>query len=111
MLLFDNGTVRPDGGYYSRVIELALDETAMTATLTGAVDGFYSAGHGDADLLPDGERLQYVVGWADVPYVEEVAWPGGGVTWRLDCPETVELYRATFFPSLYDRAWWYEVPR
>lgn len=111
MFVFDNGNIRPSDEGFSRVIELELDEQAMTATLISEVGGFFVEGHGDADLLPGKDRLQYVIGWEGTPYVEEVSWPGGEPLWRLDCPEVHELYRATYFPSLYERTWWYTIDR
>ena len=112
LLVFDNGTRRPEGdGKRSRVVELALDEASRAVSVIGEVDGFFTAGHGDADLLPGRDRLQYVVGWSETPSVEEVRWPDGEALWRMDCPDSDELYRSTFFPSLYERGWWYDVQR
>ena len=112
LLVFDNGTQRPgDDVERSRVVELALDEASRSVSVIGEVDGFFTAGNGDADLLPGGDRLQYVIGWSETPSIEEVGWPDGEALWRMDCPDADELYRSTFFPSLYERGWWYDVQR
>ena len=112
MLVFDNGNVRPgDDGDYSRIVEFELDEENMTAAIVDEVDIAFVEGHGDADLLPGEDRLQYVIGWGSPSYVTEISWPGGEALWTMSCPEVHELYRVTFFPSIYERNWWYTVNR
>jgi hypothetical protein len=110
VLLFDNSAYRPNGGGQSRVIEIAIDEEAMTAEIRHEASGFFSFAMGDADLLHDGERLQYVVGWNTPTEIVEVSWPDGDELWHMTC-DTKRMYRVDSFPSLYDRTWWYEVER
>ena len=93
------------------MVELALDDEAMTATLVAEVPVTFVAGYGDADLLWDGERLQYVIGWDPDPYTAEISWPDGEELWRLTCPDVHELYRVSAFPTIYERDWWYTVDR
>ena len=105
IFLFDNGTVRHDGARRSRVIELALDEEKMKVELVAELSGFYSRTGGDADLLPDGEHVQYVAGdppsTSDtLPYIAEVSWPEGEEMWRMSC-DTDQLYRAHYATSIY----------
>jgi hypothetical protein len=123
-LVFDNGNVRrdADGEWdleavpYSRVAGFEVDETLMRVAPTfvwGSSDPedpahFYTAGRGDADLLPDGDRLQYVVGWLDTPYIAEVSYPEGEPIWWAAMPDGNELYRVNYFPSLYDTTWAYD---
>ena len=62
LLLFDNGTGRPqeDGGEYSRAIELALDEENMTAEAVWTYrhdPDLFCPIWSDADRLPNGNTL------------------------------------------------------
>jgi len=111
LLIFDNGTGRPeeDGGEYSRAIELALDEGNMTAqavwTYRHEPDLFCPI-WSDADRLPNGNTL-VIFGTRspmgplpDSPqtgdttrYIEVT--PGGGVVWEVElCPSGWGTYRA-----------------
>jgi hypothetical protein len=109
VLLFDNGMFRAIGeSRQSRVIELVLDEERMNVTLVAAIDGFYSPTGGDADLLPDGQHLQYLVGDGEDRYVAEVTWPEGEEIWRMSCDTEDPLYRAAYAPSIYDQRWAYD---
>jgi len=126
-LVFDNGNVRVDrdgepliGAPYSRVAELEIDEHAMRAQLVWAYGPddvgdprhFFAAGVGDADMLPGGDRVQFVVGAsAETPFVGEVSYPDGELLWQLQCDPVEWLYRVAYYPSLYERTWWYEVDR
>ncbi len=125
-LVFDNGSVRPGPGgepswegLHSRVPEFELDEATMRATIhfdhgspeEGADDHFFSDGVGDADRMPGGGGVVFVAGWAEPPTITEVSYPDGAFRWRLTCWGQGELYRVNFFPSLYDRTWWYGVER
>ena len=123
-LVFDNGNVRQgaDGEWdleadlYSRIVGFELDEAQMQAAPTFTFgssdtddpDHFFTAGRGDVDLLPAGDRLQYVVGWIDTPYIAEVTYPGGEAVWWASMPDGNELYRVNYFPSLYETTWWYD---
>jgi len=111
MLVFDNGSARLDADAASRVIELELNEDTMAVELLHEVDGFFSPFYGDADLLPGGDRLQYVVGLSTEPRIAEVSWPDGEALWTMTCPDVQLLYRVSFFPSIYERAWWYDIDR
>ncbi len=127
-LVFDNGNVRADPGggvldadTYSRVAEFHIDEQSMCASLTweyGARDPedpghLYAEGDGDADLNPDGTGVVFIA--SDPPTIMgEAAYPGAGERWRLTCEVGAgepSMYRANYFPTLYDRTWWYDHPR
>jgi len=122
-LVFDNGLVRIDSDgeeidapQYSRVVEFTLDESAMQATIAfthGSPDPhdpqwFYADGGGDADMLGGGGRMLYVKG-RDGPYISEISYPSGEERWRYACPDRATLYRAAFYPSIYDLVWWSRV--
>ena len=83
----------------------------MEVELVHEVGGFFSPFYGDADLLPGGDRLQYVVGLSAQPRVAEVSWPDGEPLWTMTCPDVQQLYRVNFFPSIYERDWWYDIDR
>jgi hypothetical protein len=103
LVLFDNSAIRADGdGGASRVLELAVDEEAMTVELVSELTGFFSPAGGDADVSADGDRLMYVVGVEEPPYIAEVSWPEGELLWRYEC-ELEQMYRADLYPSVYER--------
>ncbi len=102
LLLFDNGTGRPeaDGGQYSRAIELELDEQNMRACCvwTWRPDSdLYCPIWGDADRLPNGNTL-IVFGtrtegettrYLEVTHEGELVWdveivPSGWGTYRAE---------------------------
>ncbi|MFT4622749.1 MAG: hypothetical protein ACI8PZ_001405 [Myxococcota bacterium] len=83
LVLFDNGNLRraPDGTWdlgaelWSRVAGFALDEGALLAAPTlsiGEPGEFISLIRGDADLLPGGDRVQYLVSWPGRPAIVTV---------------------------------------
>ena len=120
-VLFDNGNYRreEDGSVdwradsYSRIVSFVYDEEAGLAAPTfvlGAADPddpghFFADYAGDADLLPGGDRLQYMDFSAAT--IVEVTYPGGEEIWRLQLP-VYSGYRANYFPSLYETTWRYE---
>lgn len=122
-LVFDNGNARRgadgewdlDASLYSRVAGFEVDEARMRAAPIFALGSpdpddpghFYTGGRGDADLLPGGDRLQYVVGWLDTPYIAEVSYPEGEPIWWASMSDGNELYRVNYFPSLYETTWSY----
>ena len=102
LLLFDNGTGRPEaeGGQFSRALELELDEQAMTARAVWSYrhePDLYCPIWGDADRLPNGNTL-VVFGtrtegeatrWVEVTPEGEVVWevellPSGWGTYRAE---------------------------
>jgi hypothetical protein len=117
MLLLDNGNERADGrgglldgAAYSRAALFTLDESTLQAELTWAYGDpsgpsrWFSAAAGDADRMPDGEHVLFVRSVGDA-FIREVG-PDGSVRWNQAVPEEGELYRAEFFPSLYETTWW-----
>jgi hypothetical protein len=126
LLVLDNGDVRADATgqavfapMYSRAVEVEVDETTMRAAVTwswGSPDEedpshFYTWGAGDANLTPDGARVQVASGYTTPPFLAEVDRASGEVVWRLECDSPFPFYRLQYFPSLYDQAWWYRVER
>ena len=73
-------------------------------------ESFHSNSLGDADMLPNGDRIQYVKGWNGA-YISEVSYPESEELWRLNCPDAEEIYRVQYFESLYDTSWWYRIDR
>ena len=55
--------------------------------------------------MPDGESVMFVRAVGDA-FIREVD-PAGEVVWNQSVPEEGELYRAEFFPSLYETTWTY----
>ncbi len=119
ILLFDNGNERgEDVEDYSRVLELEIDEETLRAapvfaygsTDPEASDHLFSGMMGDADMLPDSESLMFIKGDRDI-FIAEISYPEGQERWRLSCPEWTRTFGLSFFPSLYDTTWWYEVER
>lgn len=119
MLVMDNGNVRADvdggelpGASYSRAVRFVLDEDSMRATVdfaygaTSGPDRWYSPAAGDADRMPDGESVMFVRAVGDA-FIREVD-SDGEVVWNQSVPEEGELYRAEFFPSLYETTWTYD---
>lgn len=96
IVLFDNG--EPGRRESSRAIELALDETAMTAELVWEFvpsDGLWTPTYGDADRLANGNTLVNFGerNTARHAYVIE-ARPDGTEAWRLRLPLGYVGYRA-----------------
>ncbi|MFT5681955.1 MAG: hypothetical protein ACI8RZ_002873 [Myxococcota bacterium] len=115
LVLFDNGLRRPaePKDSYSRVLGFEIDESTMTAAPTFAFgsgdvasgDHFFSTGVGDADVTLGGDRLYFVKGYGPDPFLAEVGYPDGGLSWKLVCPDQDELYRLSHYPSLYEMTW------
>lgn len=101
LLIYDNGTGRPDevGGEYSRAVELELDEDAMTARAVWSwrhEPDLYTPIWGDADRLPNDNTL-IVFGTRTegetTRYVEVT--PEGEVVWEVELlPSGWGTYRA-----------------
>jgi hypothetical protein len=99
ILLFDNG-----GGprEYSRVIEIAIDESEMTAELVWEYrhdPDIYAGQWGDADRLPNGNVLSV---WgqqsgAEPSHIVETTGEGE-VVWELVTPNDWGIYRADRIP-------------
>lgn len=115
LVVFDNGLVRPSAGElsFSRILGFVIDEDTMQAAPTFAygsdtsssLDHFFSAGVGDADLTPAGDRLHFVKGYEPDPFLGEVSYPDGVLQWKMVCPDQDELYRLSAYPSLYELTW------
>lgn len=98
VLLFDNGEASRG---YSRGVEIALDETAMTATLAWEwlppdLSGSWRTGiWGDADRLPNGNTLMNF-GQSDPDYRAHVVEVDaeGNLVWHLAYSEVWASYRA-----------------
>lgn len=101
LLLFDNGTGRPEevGGQFSRALELAIDEAKMTAAAVWDYrhePDLYCPIWSDADRLPNGNTL-IVFGTrteGDTTRYVEVT-PEGEVVWEVELsPSGWGTYRA-----------------
>jgi arylsulfate sulfotransferase len=101
ILLFDNGTGRPEeqGGEFSRALELEVDEENRTARVAWEWrhdPDLYCPIWSDADRLPNGNTL-IVFGTrteGDTTRYVEVA-PNGDVVWEVEvCPSGWGTYRA-----------------
>ncbi len=88
---FDNGAT-PKAHPQSRVIELALDTTAMTATLVRRDEhtpALVAGSQGNLQALPGGD---WVVGWGQSPYLSEFG-PKGETLFDAHMPPPYESYR------------------
>jgi len=109
VLLYDNGgyTPFPTGSERSRVLELALDESARTASLVWSFPGdfavdawyrddWYTPFWGDADDLGDGHVLitAGVRSESASSRVFEVRRADGAVVWELTFPPNIGTYQA-----------------
>jgi hypothetical protein len=118
LLMFDNGSPRRDESgdrwdlLYSRVVEYTLDPATFLAELSyawgpteyGHPDWFFSSSRGNAELLPDGERVIFLSG--EQLMMREVGYPEGGERWEFNCPYDNEgMYRVHWFPDLYQTDW------
>ena len=111
VLLYDNGS--PGLREFSRVVEYALDEDTMTATLVWeypgelADDPWFTFAWGDADRLDNGNTLITAAGltsWDSPGRIFEVT-PDGAVVWeaQLDGPahkDRIGTYAAERIPAL-----------
>jgi hypothetical protein len=94
---FDNGAT-PKIHPQSRVIELRLDRTAMTATLVRRDEHdppLVAGSQGNMQAEPNGD---WTVGWGQSPYLSEFA-PNGQVLFDAHMPGPYESYRT------YRQAW------
>jgi hypothetical protein len=94
---FDNGAT-PKVHPQSRVIELALDRSAMTATLLRRDEHRPSLVAGSQGNMQTLSGANWLVGWGQSPYVSEFA-PSGQVLFDAHMPASYESYRA------YRQAW------
>jgi hypothetical protein len=120
LLMLDNGYPRHDGFryrwdlYYSRIVQVALDEESMLAELEfeyGSSDysdpsWFFSSTCGNSELLADGQRVMTLDG-EDATMIE-ASYPEGEERWRMSCV-TLEWceYRVQWHPNLYETDWIY----
>lgn len=104
-LVYDNGNDRPGADEpRTRIVEYLVDRTAMTATrLLDLETQFFAPAAGDADRMPTGEHL-LVTRAVGNAFVAELARDGTR-RWVQQIPEEGEVYRAEFFPSLYETGW------
>ena len=90
MTVFDNSTTKDPP---SRALQLAVDESAMTVSLTRAYDsptGFYAGTLGSVQVMPDGNVF---VGWGTQPYFSEFS-SAGTLLMLGQLPPGVRSYRA-----------------
>ena len=118
MLVLDNGNVRasPSGSLiepeYSRAVNFVLDESSMQAAIdwsygdTSGPDSWFSAAAGDADRMPDESGVMFVKSVGDA-FIREVDLTGAP-RWNQEVEGEGELYRAEYYPSLYETTWWSE---
>ena len=116
MLLMDNGNVRANesGGLtepgYSRAVRYLLDESTMKATIDwyygdpSGPDQWFTGAAGDADRMPDEDGVMFVKAVGDA-FIREVD-ADGAVLWTQGIDGQGELYRAEYYPTLYDTSWW-----
>jgi hypothetical protein len=93
---FDNGAF-PQVHPQSRAIELALDPTAMTATLVRSYEHqnpLVAGSQGNVQTLPGGD---WMVGWGQAGYLSEVT-PAGQVLFNAHLPPDWESYRTYALP-------------
>ena len=111
-ILFDNDLHNQTGivNSRSRLLEITVNETDMTAYVSWAwtpSTDYYCAGWGDADRLPNGNRLGTFGYWraranGKSAYLVEVT-PSGDVAWEVSFPVTADylygVYRMERFRS------------
>lgn len=93
--IFDNSSTA--AGKRTRVLTLALDERARTATVVRDVrapDKMFSATQGDAQLLSDGALF---VGWGSQGRISEIG-PGGELRFDARLPAGYDTYRGYRMP-------------
>jgi len=105
VLVFDNGNDRPGTPEpRTRIVEYLVDREAKTATrLLDYATAFFAPAAGDADRMPDSDRLLVTRAVGDA-FVAELGRDGERF-WVQSIPREGEVYRAEFFPSLYRTAW------
>ncbi len=101
-VVFDNGNQRREGYEIDERQMLAAPTFSLGSSNPADPSSFHSKIRGDADILPEGDRLQYVVSFSDRPYIAEVTYPGGEEIWRAQMPSGTAAYRVSYFPSLYE---------
>jgi len=116
MLVLDNGNVRADDRgnlfepEYSRAVRFVLDEDTMQAAVDwyygepSGADQWFTPAAGDADRMPDESGVLFVKAVGDA-FIRQVDL-SGNVLWTQEVEGQGELYRAEYFPTLYDTAWW-----
>jgi Arylsulfotransferase (ASST) len=127
--------------HYSRVVRYRLDENSMLADISfdygspdqASQEHFYSDAVGDANMQPNETSILFTKGFPDVEwssggsgdhnvFIAEILIPEKDMLWKLsvkppaDLEEMTEenngrIYRANYFPSLYERTWWLDVQR
>jgi hypothetical protein len=93
---FDNGAF-PQVHPQSRAIELTLDMTSMTATLTRSYEHqnpLVAGSQGNVQAMPGGD---WMVGWGQAGYLSEVN-PAGQVLFNAHLPPDWESYRTFVLP-------------
>ncbi|MEM6925628.1 MAG: aryl-sulfate sulfotransferase [Myxococcota bacterium] len=111
VLVFDNGNERPGVEEpRTRIVEYLVDREAKIATrLRDFETAYFAAAAGDADRMPSGDHVLVTRAVGD-PFVAELGIaPGVDVEaerrWVQAIPREGEVYRAEFFPSLYETGW------
>lgn len=110
VLVFDNGNLRPQGEERTRIVEYLVDREAKTAVrLRDFQTDFFAEAAGDADRMPQGTGvlMTRAVGESFVAElaIEEGTSSSGERRWVQFMPREDEVYRAEFFPSLYETGW------
>lgn len=115
--LFDNGNARRDEAgevqrepMWSRAVRYLVDEGSLRATVDWSYgepppgeEHFFGEAAGDADRQPDAERV-LITKSVDGAFIREVD-AQGTVLWNAEIEGEGELYRAEFYPSLYETSW------
>ena len=105
MLVFDNGNGRPGTeNPRTRILELVVDRNARTADVSfDLVTEFFSFAAGDADRMPDDSSILFTRAVGQ-PFVAEVGRDQER-RWLQRYEDEGEVYRAEFYPSLYETSW------
>jgi hypothetical protein len=117
VLMFDNGNARRDAAgepsfdpLWSRAVRFRLDEAAGQATVAWSYGdpppgehSFFGVAAGDADAMPEGGGA-LITKAVDGAFMREVS-EDGQILWNASVSGEGELYRAEFYPSLYEIAW------
>jgi hypothetical protein len=105
-IMFDNDkhNQSKNDNYRSRILEISINETTMTANETwswAGSDAYYSYGYGDADRLPNGNRLG-VFGSRSHPGEPNIGGrivevnSHGEVVWELNFPNSPEYRHGVY---------------
>lgn len=120
LLMLDNGYPRHDGEEYvyaepySRVIEYRIDEERGLVDIAfewgdrdvHSPEYFFTEVCGNVVLTEEADRVIALDGVGGTRI--DLSYPEGHERWRMECqPVDICEYRVEWFPSLYERTWYY----